>query len=240
MTSAMTSPIALEHRHLRLAAQVFETIKRDIISSVLTPNTQLSEADLSKRLGVSRTPVREALIKLSEDGLVKIVPQVGTFVAPISIESVKEAQFIREHLECALIGDAARLMDAETLYYLRENLDRQKRAASVTEDWPAFLALDEAFHQALATVSGHPIAWRVIQQSQIHFYRVRVLSFRLPAQMARVVEQHRKIVEALAVGDGPLAQKALRGHLDEAFATLERLGLEDSGDDIVPPARQEA
>jgi len=236
----MTSPIALEHQHLRLAAQVFETVKREIINSVLMPNTQLSEADLSKRLGVSRTPVREALIKLSEDGLVKIVPQVGTFVAPISIESVKEAQFIREHLECALIVDAARLMDAETLYYLRENLDRQKRAATVTEDWTTFLTLDEAFHEALASVSGHPIAWRIIQQSQLHFYRVRVLSLRLPAQMAQVIEQHTTIVNALADGDERLAQAALRLHLKEAFANMERLGLEAGKDDEETAARHEA
>ena len=194
---------------LRLAVQVFETVKRDIVTGTLAPNAQLSEADLSEHLGVSRTPVREALIKLAEDGLVKIVPQVGTFVAPISVELVKEAQFIREHLECALIVDAARWTGKETLRSLYDNLDKQRQAAR-NDDWVDFLTLDESLHETLASSSGHPIAWRIIQQSKTHLDRVRLLSFRMPEHMTEIIGQHARIVDAVAHGNGELAQAAMR------------------------------
>ena len=222
--------ISPKHRHLRLAVQVFETLKRDIVSGALVPNIQLSESELSERLGVSRTPVREALIKLAEDGLVRIVPQVGTFVSPISLESVREAQFVREHLECALIIDAGKKMDETTIRQLRDNLDRQSRAAR-NDDWVQFMALDEELHGTLASAAGHPGAWRIIQQSKIQFDRVRHLSHRMPGQMDRLIQQHTTIVDALACGDHDIAQAILRDHLREVFVTLESLGLSEEPDE---------
>jgi DNA-binding GntR family transcriptional regulator len=224
---AMT--VSPEHRHLRLTIQVLETLKRDIISGALAPNAQLSEAELSQRLGVSRTPVREALIKLVDDGLVRIVPQVGTFVAPISFESVEEAQFVREHLECALIVDAGNKMDETTIQRLRDNLEQQSRAAR-NDDWSSFMALDEELHGTLATAASHPGAWRIIQQSKIHFNRVRHLSHRMPGQMDRLIQQHTTIVDALARRDHDIAQAILREHLREVFVTLKSLGLSESPD----------
>ncbi len=230
-----TSPA---NHHIRLAVQVFERVKQDIVSGALAPNTQLSEAELSDRLGVSRTPVREALIKLAEDGLVQIVPQVGTFVAPISVESVKEAQFIREHLECASILDAAKRIDAATTRTLRDNLDQQARAAR-DNDWEAFYALDEALHAALATVSGHALAWRIIQQSKVQMDRVRHISVRMRDHMMKLLEQHTAIVDAVARGDAGSAQAALRVHLREIFATVGKLGLSEPEAGISPHRKRE-
>jgi len=227
MVNAMAMSPA--NKHLRLAVQVFETVRADIVSGALAPNLQLSEADLSKSLGVSRTPVREALIKLSEDGLVRIVPQVGTFVAPISIESVKEAQFIREQLECALIVDAARKIDEVSLRKMRDNLDQQARAVQ-NDDWDNFYALDEALHALLAMVSGHALAWRVIQQSKVHMDRVRHVSFRMPDHMATLIQQHTAIIDAVARSDAASAQEALRGHLREIFGTVKKLGLVETSE----------
>jgi DNA-binding GntR family transcriptional regulator len=221
----MTASTHPKRKPARLAVQVFETLKRDIISGTLIPNSQLSEAELSEHLGVSRTPVREALIKLAEDGLVKIVSHVGTFVAPISVESVREAQFIREHLECALISDACKRMDQSTLTQLREIISRQTDAAA-TEDWKTFSVLDLNLHETLASIAGHPGAWRVIQQSKVHLDRVRLMSFQMPAHMKQIIGQHVMIVEALARRDEGSARAALRIHLREILITLERLGLE--------------
>lgn len=210
-----------------LAVRVFEILKREIVSGTLSPNAQLSEAEVSERLGVSRTPVREALIKLSKDGLVKIIPQVGSFVAPISIEMVREAQFIREHLECALIVDATRAIDKETISFLKENI-RQQNAAALRNDWLVFIELDEDFHRKLANASGHRVTWDIIQQSKVQLDRVRLLSFRLPAHMKQMVAQHTMIVDALERRDEILAGAALRVHLREIIGTLEKLGLENT------------
>jgi len=228
--------IAPGHKHLRLSVQVFETIRAEIVSGALSPNTQISEAELSERLGVSRTPVREALIKLAEDGLVQIVPQVGTFVAPISVVSVKEAQFIREQLECALVVEAVKRIDAASLRRLRDNLNEQRHATQ-DGDWDRFYALDESFHGILAGVAGHPTVWRVIQQSKVHMDRVRHESFRMPDHMAHLMIQHAAIVDAVAHGNSQQAQEELRRHLREILGTLEKLGLEAVADSQ-PFARQ--
>ncbi|WP_241911608.1 GntR family transcriptional regulator [Telmatospirillum siberiense] len=227
------------NKQLRLAVQVFETVKEEIVSGALPPNAQLSEAELSDRLGVSRTPVREALIKLSEDGLVRIIPQVGTFVAPISIDSVNEAQFIREHLECALIVDAVRRMDKATLRLLQDNLEQQERAVRY-DDWDKFYELDEALHTLLAKASGHLQTWRIVQQSKVHMDRVRHVSFRMPDHMAKLTGQHKAIVDAVAQGDEVKAREALRCHLREIITTVEKLGLSETGQDLPPSRRRSA
>lgn len=210
--------------HRRLATKVFDAVRADILSGALAPDAQLSEADLSERLGVSRTPVREALIKLSEDGLVRIVPQVGTFVAPISFEAVREAQFIRESLECSLIIDTARLAGEAAIRRMRANLVEQDGAVA-DNDWERFFLLDEALHADFADASGHTMAWRMVQQCKTHMDRIRKVSFRMPHHMGQLARQHADIVDAVARGDAAAAQMALRGHLREIFATLDKLGL---------------
>ncbi|MDU2925697.1 GntR family transcriptional regulator, partial [Bradyrhizobium sp.] len=109
----------------RLADQVYERLLDDIVSGALPPGTPMAELDLCERLGVSRTPVREALIKLADVDLVRIYPQSGSVVAPVSREAFGEAQFIREHLECALVAEAVRYMDATSLRELNERLEAQ-------------------------------------------------------------------------------------------------------------------
>ncbi len=228
--------MALENRHRRLSEQVLEEVKRQIVSGVFPPNTRLSEVELSERLGVSRTPVREALIRLAEDGLLKILPQIGSFVAPISFEAVAQAQFIREHLECAVVADLVKRMDADILRQLRDNLARQAEAAH-HGDWSAFYRLDEALHALLSTAAGHSGVWRVILQSKLHLDRVRHLSDRLPAYMELLVLQHTGIVDAIVEGNVAEAQNRLRAHLREVYNTMRRHGI---GEETAVPVHEEA
>ena len=217
--------MAFENRHRRLSEQVLEEVKRLIVTGSLPPNTQLSEVELSKRLGVSRTPVREALIRLAEDGLVNIFPQIGSFVAPISIEAVKQAQFIREHLECALILELAKCIDNKILRQLRMILKQQSVAAR-HNDWDTFYTLDEDLHSAFATASGHPAVWRVIQQSKTQLDRVRHVGDCEPEHVELLVAQHTAIVDALANGDAVEAQELMRSHLREVFTTMRELSID--------------
>jgi DNA-binding GntR family transcriptional regulator len=214
---------------LRLTSQVYEAIRREIVRGDLAPGGRLSEADLSDRFGVSRTPVREALIRLAEDEMVRIVPRVGTFVAPISIESVLEAQFLREHLECAVIADVCRHIRTDDLDRLRVIVERQKKLTK-TADKDGFLALDEEFHATLAVVSRHPGAWRIIQQSKAHLDRARYLSFEMPLHMNEIVAQHERIVDALRRRDAATAEATMRIHVREILITLEKI-------DIARPVR---
>lgn len=225
----MTVTLDNTRNTLRLTTQVYEAIKREIVRGGLAPDSQLSEADLSERFGVSRTPVREALIKLAEDEMVKIVPRVGTFVAPISMEFVLEAQFLREHIECALMADVCRHIVPADIDRLAAIVEKQKTLCT-DEDKDDFLALDEEFHSALAVISHHPGAWRIIQQSKAHLDRARYLSFQMPLHMGEIAAQHERIVEALKRRDASTAQAAMRIHVREILATLEKI-------DVTKPPR---
>jgi DNA-binding GntR family transcriptional regulator len=225
--------MAFENRHRRLADQVLEEIKNLIVRGTLPPNTRLSEVELSKRLGVSRTPVRESFIRLAEDGLVNVFPQIGSFVAPISIEAVQQAQFIREHLECAVVVDLAKCIDNNILRRLRLNLSQQAEAAR-DNDWDAFYSLDEELHSTFAASCGHPGVWRVIQQSKTQLDRVRHVGDCRPEHVGRLVTQHTAIVDAIAQGNAVEAQDLMRTHLREVLTTMLEFGIAKGGEVSIP------
>src|ERR671938_632674 len=108
--------------------QVYATLRDAIIRAELAPGRKLSENELANWLGVSRTPIREALVRLRDERLVAIVPQYGTFVSQISPQAVSDAQFLREALECAAIREAATLATEDDIALLEENLRAQERA----------------------------------------------------------------------------------------------------------------
>lgn len=222
----------MDRRTVRLTAQVFAQLRDDIVRGVLPADTPLSEQEVCDRLAVSRTPVREAFIKLAEEGLVRVYPQFGTFVAPISLEAVKVGQYVREHLECALVADAARRLDADGLAALRALMLRQEHAATAE----AFYDLDNEFHALIAELSGHAGVWPVILKAKTQFDRVRYLTVHDPERMRQIFTEHGQIVAALAAGDADAAQAAVRQHLRKVFVAVDRLGLND--DPPQPPKRR--
>src|SRR5688572_4180557 len=135
---------------------VYETLRRKVLTLELPPGAALSENELAAALGVSRTPVRESLILLAEEGLVQVFPQVGSFVSRVDPDGVADAQFLREAVELAALDDMPPDPDPEIVAELRENLDRQQAPGIDLEE---FFGLDEAFHHGLLRLSGHARAW---------------------------------------------------------------------------------
>ena len=129
-------------------------ILRDlIIENTMTPGVRVSEAEIAARFGVSRQPVREAFIKLAEEGLVEIRPQRGTFVCKISLRAVEDARFIREAIEGDLVRILATSAAPNVLEELRRQLTEQRRlslGSNTQQDRPQFLQLDDLFHRTLA------------------------------------------------------------------------------------------
>ena len=132
-----------------MARRVTVALRQAIVSMQLSPGEMLSEQDLAQRFGVSRSPVREAFIKLSQSGLVRVLPQRGTLVVKISRAAVEDARFIREAVECAVVREAALKSTPLLLEELTDSIARQKRAMR-TVSTSEFLALDEEFHRLLA------------------------------------------------------------------------------------------
>jgi DNA-binding GntR family transcriptional regulator len=201
-------------------AQAYDRLRAAIVSLRLKPGARIADAQLAQELGVSRTPVREAILQLADEGLVDVVPQHGTFVAPISLEAVREAQFVREALEVAALREVvARITDAE-LAELEDALAAQAGA----EGEPArFYALDEAFHRRLMEISSFPGAWRIAARSRAHLNRVRILSLPGPEVIAELVGQHVALVERLRARDGAGAEAVLHEHLRMVYSHLPEL-----------------
>lgn len=201
------------------SARVFALLRDAIVAAELEPGQRLSENELAARLGVSRTPVREALQRLSDDGLVHVVPQLGSFVARIHLQAVHDAQFVRESLECAAVRLAAERATAADLRELELILARQ-REAGAAGDHAAFYALDDAFHSSLCGFSGHEGAWRVTQRVNHHLNRVRRLSLPEPDYLPEMIHDHQGVVEALRRRDPDEAERQLRAHLGHTLSGL--------------------
>lgn len=187
-------------------------LRRQIIGLELAPGEPLSEAEIGSRLGVSRTPVRESLILLAEEGLVEVFPQRGSFVGPIRYEDVVSAQFVREAIECSSLEQGGALVTAGDVAELRALIVRQHEAEHA-EDAAAFFDLDEAFHLRLMRACGHESAWRIVASAKAQMDRARRLSLPEGGKMTGLIEQHESVVDALDLGDVAAAVARLREHL---------------------------
>lgn len=211
---------------LPITAQVYAYLKRSILTLAFRPSEGLSEKEIALRLGISRTPVREALIRLADEGLVDVMPQRGTFVAPIRLAEVMEAQFIREALEVAVVRRVAEHASPDLVERLHASLRRQE-AAIGAHDHELFLRLDEELHRMLCDAVMLPRAWKVVQNVKGQLDRVRYLSLPEPGHLDLLQVQHAGIVAAIAKGDAALAADKMRLHLQEVFGSV-RLLMRDS------------
>jgi DNA-binding GntR family transcriptional regulator len=200
-------------------AQVYVALRDAIVRAELEPGSRLSENALADRLGVSRTPVREALAQLRDERLVAIVPQLGTFVTRIDTDALNDALFVRQALECSAIRLAVERTEAVELEELQANLAAQERACD-EQDHEGFDKLDSGLHRKLCELSGREIAWWLSRRAQGQLDRVRRLSLPEPGYLGEMVSEHRAVVAAVADGDADRAEEALRHHIRMVVSSL--------------------
>jgi DNA-binding GntR family transcriptional regulator len=205
--------------------QLYEDLHGKIVRGELRPGDALSETKVGESYGLSRTPVREVFWRLGEDGFLRVVPQVGTFVAPINVAAVYDSQFIREALECRAVADAARDPQAAEVATLRDNLERQ-RVAVAAGDYAAFFALDEAMHRGLMHMAGRPFVWQVIAGAKAQLDRVRYFSLEDRDWLAMIFDQHAALVDRVVAADPAGAVDIMTAHLRTAFAAIGRIAAE--------------
>ena len=206
---------------LTAAGAIAAALRDDIVGMVLVPRSPLRDAVLCARFGTSRTPVREALIRLGEEGLVDIVPQSGTFVSRIPVDAIPEAVLVRQALEGVTVEAAARA-GAAGLARLDAALDAQRRLADC-RDMRGFHEADEAFHEAVAGAAGHPNIWRLLRQVKVQMDRARRLTLPAPGRMEQVIAEHRSIRDAIARRDAAAARRAMTTHLSVVIPDVARL-----------------
>lgn len=206
----------------RPRGHVYAQLRDAIVSTSFVPGQRLSETDLALLYGVSRTPVREALVRLRDDRLVEIVPQLGTFVTRISREAVGDAQFVREALECSAVRLATQRGSEERLAALQAIVERQ-REASVARDVDRFYVFDDEFHRSLCDLSGHGIAWSLSQRAGGHLNRIRRLAMTDPAYIDEMIAEHVGVLDAVRRGQPDEAEHVLREHLRMTLSSLPEI-----------------
>lgn len=208
---------------LSVRQRLNDVLRQAIIRMELAPGQALSEKEIADLFAVSRQPVREAFIRLSESGLVEVRPQRGTYVVRISRQAVLEARFIRESLEVAITLEAAKSsMPSSVLMELNELIERQ-RSCIERQDHDRFFFLDEMFHRTLALSTGQAMAWKVIEDVKAQLDRVRYLSIPDSTPIPKLADQHQAIVDAISSSDTEAAEQAMIHHQREILHSLPEL-----------------
>ncbi|WP_373027973.1 GntR family transcriptional regulator [Sulfitobacter sp.] len=202
--------------------QIRDALRERIITLNLTPGENLSRAEIADFYGVSQTPVRDAMMRLEEEGLLHIYPQSKTEVSKIDIDNARETQFLRLALEIEVTRRLISAGGSDLLNAVEQALIRQKQAWEAG-DLEKFAANDRAFHRALFEAAKVPDLWDLVTERSGHIDRLRNLNLPDPGKAAEIVAYHQRILDAVKSGDTVTAESEVRGHLTGTLASVETI-----------------
>jgi DNA-binding GntR family transcriptional regulator len=205
-----------------LSQRVYVVLREAILSLAYRPGEILRKGEVCAQLGVSRSPVSEAVARLAAEGLVDVVPQAGTFVARFSMADLREGAFLREAIELAAVERVARTITGEQLTQLRRNL-RVQEALIADGDHAGFYRLDGEMHELILSFTGYRRLAQVAQTAWVNVNRARRLVLPIPGRVQATLDEHRAIVEALGAHDPEAARAATRRHLRQLLTLIEPL-----------------
>jgi DNA-binding GntR family transcriptional regulator len=213
MLDLAARPITLlSERRNTISARVYERLRTAIVTTEFKPGTRISEADAAEALSVSRTPVREAFVRLFEEGLIEVSPQTGTRVSLISPERVRQAIFVRSSIECAALRLHAQNPSSRQMRDLGLAIEAQERSIE-DGDFTRMHADDMSFHTQLMAAFGQPLAWNACQFVSADMTRIGFLIGLDERHLRQIVHEHRGILAELGNGDFEAAATALDTHI---------------------------
>lgn len=231
----MSVPSAISLPKLRLSPkkvispQIYDFLRKHITETTIKPGTLLSENSLSEHFNVSRQPVREALMRLSYEGLLSVLPQRGSVVERISVSELEQTVFVRVAIEKECVMMFPKL-DArgqrQCLSQLERNLEHQQALCSkpAEEDIKSlYLKLDDTFHEKLCSISGAPMAWATIQSIKGQMDRIRYLTFNNVSPTDLITDEHVQIFEALKTNKMNECLEVLTRHLTQINQTHKEI-----------------
>lgn len=198
------------------AADVFDILREDIISLQLPPGAPLQRSELQVRFGLSSTPVRDALMRLADEGLIIIYPQHATVVSRIDLDAAEQAQFLRKSIEVEIVRKLALEPTRAPIRELRDLIALKVTFADSRAD-QAFMQADAMFHRMLFQAAGVVDLWHLVRRRSGHIDRLRRLNLPVEGKMREIIGFHSMIVDAVAAGDGVAAQDAMREHLSRSL-----------------------
>lgn len=208
-------------RRKPVSDQIYVALKDAIVTLRLPPGTSISENRICRHIGVSRTPVREAIIRLTEDELIDVFPQQGSFVSAIRVSKIRESHFIRKCLELGVLEKAVEHWSSQHAKEAERHL-REQDLAVESGDRELFHARDEAFHRFLSSAADLNGVWNTIQGAKARVDRLHRLAA-FEGRLQQVVIEHRAVIDALNRKDQRGAIEALDYHLDRILALLDLL-----------------
>ena len=225
MTDLRSIPPLQLIRSAQAAPQIFEALRGLIVSVTLEPGAVLSRAELAEHFGVSQTPIRDALLRLDEEGLVDVFAQHATVVSRIDLSAVTQAHFLRRSIELELVGllaDAPASRRMPLVQSLKLQIDNQERFL-VAGEHRDFAEADRAFHRELYLAAGMSSLWDLVRQRSGHIDRLRCLHLPTKGKTQGIVRGHRAIVSALQRGGAEEAREAVRGHLSGTLSYVDEI-----------------
>ena len=203
--------------------RVYEHLRQRIVSLALPPGATLSRVELAKEYEVSQTPIREAMQRLEQDGLIKIFPQSKTVVTKIDTAQLYEAHFLRVAVEAEVARRLAMSPDPAALKKARAILEMQKTLADNLEEFDLFDQLDETFHQTLFAAIGQLNLHGLLKTKAGHLTRARRLDLPKGGKVRSILQGHKDVLDAIEAGDVEAAQESMRQHLTGTVGRIEEL-----------------
>ncbi len=205
-----------------LTNRTFLAVREAIIELNFLPGEIIRKHDICNALGVSRSPVSEALAKLRNEGLVEVVPQSGTFVSRFSLQEIKEGAFLREAIELACIEILASNISEQQLIDLNRNLKLQKVLAE-SDDYQGFYQLDAKMHGMIMDFTGYKNLAKVTKTGWVQVDRARQLLLPVDGRLKKAFQEHRAVIKALEQNDVALAREKMKTHLNQLILLLTPL-----------------
>lgn len=208
------------------SARIYADLRRRIIEFEVPPDATLDRSELAARYEVSQSPIREAMLRLEQDGLVMSYPQSRTVVTRIDRRRIVQENFLRVAVECEVVRRLAESAGPDAISRLRGYLRLQEAIAEDLEQTALFKQLDDAFHEALFEAAGQSGLHAHIASQSSQMARLRTLDLPRQGKMLTVLTAHQEIVDAIQAGDGDGAAFAMREHLSGSIERLAEIARE--------------
>lgn len=199
---------------------IYRTLKQSIIEFYFYPGERLSEPSIADVLNVSRTPVREALILLENEGLIVVNPKQGTFVSKLSVSAIHQFLFLRKTIEREVIRIACELRTENDINALNEQLNAQKVLLEIKDGRIAMYLLDNLYHKMIYDIAQQTAAWRTLQQIAGSYNRLRSMEVLDPSYSDRRYREHIELLHLITHRETEAIAAFVDKHLDALDSTL--------------------
>lgn len=207
-------PIMAQGRYKNREEMVYESLKQDILDLQLKPGQLLKETELCARFGVSRTPVRDALRMLQEQGFVLTVPYKGIYVTLLSLSNIKQMIYMRVAVETMVLRDFMKITSPMVMEDIRYMIRKQQAVIQEPDFKPEqFYRLDAQMHSIWFDATKKQKLWEVIQAQQLHYTRFRMLDFVTETDFNRIIKQHEQIFSLIEQKNTAGVEESLKEHL---------------------------